>query len=98
MLCLYLTQPLSAEEKGKLTYTHAFREFASEGAGDDGGAGMTPARQALVDSINEIKQDIAQANIIAAEMCTTLTFRIQVRTRPFKTRTIKITTELELLF
>lgn len=76
MLCLYLTQPLTVDEKSKLTYSYAFREFTSEGAGDDGA--MTPERQALVDSINEIKQDIAQANIIGAEMCTTLTFRIQV--------------------
>ena len=76
MLCLYLTQPLTVDEKSKLTYSYAFREFTSEGAGDDGL--MTPERQALVDSINEIKQDIAQANIIGAEMCTTLTFRIQV--------------------
>ena len=76
MLCLYLTQPLTVDEKSKLTYSYAFREFTSEGAGDDGA--MTPERQALVDSINEIKQDIAQANVIGAEMCTTLTFRIQV--------------------
>lgn len=39
---------------------------------------MSPARQELVDSLHEIDQQLAQANIIALEMCTTLNFRAQV--------------------
>jgi hypothetical protein len=39
---------------------------------------MSPARQQLVDSLHEIDQQLAQANIIALEMCTTLNFRAQV--------------------
>jgi len=40
---------------------------------------MSPARQALVDTLHEIEQQLAQANIIASEMCTTLSFRSQIQ-------------------
>jgi len=78
MLCLYLTHPLTPEEKASWTYTKTFREFTSSGAADQSEL-MSPARQELVDHLNEIAQNLAQANIIASEMCTTLSFKSQVQ-------------------
>lgn len=78
MLCLYLTHPLTAEERNAWTYTKTFREFTSSGAVDQSEL-MSPARLELVDKLNEIAQNLAQANIIASEMCTTLSFKSQVQ-------------------
>jgi len=78
MLCLYLTQPLTSEQRAEHTYQRCFREFASGGAIDERNL-MSPARQALVDTLHEIEQQLAQANIIASEMCTTLSFRSQIQ-------------------
>ena len=40
---------------------------------------MSAERAALVDRLHEVDQQLAQANIIATEMCTTLNFRAMVQ-------------------
>ena len=61
-------------------YRVAFREFASGGhSGMADQADMSPARQDLVDRINEIDQQITEANLIGREMGAGVAFRSQVQ-------------------
>ena len=78
MLCLYLTKPLTAQERATWTYLQAFREFRAQG-GASAQDLMSAERAALVDQLHEVDVQLDQANKIALEMCTTLHFRAMVQ-------------------
>lgn len=71
---------MTSEERSQWTYKDAFRELTSGGQLNSRLL-LSPKRQALVDQLEEIHEMmLKQANIIAAEMCTTVQFHAEVPT------------------
>uniref|UniRef100_A0A7S2RC50 Uncharacterized protein n=1 Tax=Rhizochromulina marina TaxID=1034831 RepID=A0A7S2RC50_9STRA len=78
LLSVFLDKPMTSEERAQWTYKDAFRELTSGGQLNSRLL-LSPKRQALVDQLEEIHEMmLKQANIIAAEMCTTVQFHAEI--------------------
>lgn len=78
IVAMFLTQKLTSAERSGHNYISAFREFMDKDAGA-ARAMMSPKRQALLDQIYEVDGVmLRQANAIASELCTSITFTSQL--------------------
>mmetsp|Transcript_28815 Transcript_28815/g.48695 ORF Transcript_28815/g.48695 Transcript_28815/m.48695 type:complete len:167 (-) Transcript_28815:248-748(-) len=76
VIAVYLERKLTPSEKASLTYQSAFREFMS-GGDDASRLMMSPARQQLLDEVQELDGvSLKQANAIASELCTNIQFHV----------------------